>query len=153
MQEIVGLRQEYRRLAVSVDCIGWRRFMEEMLSRELVELQKYALVEAESQLTVDKWAKEPVIRLIEITHRQWLYQNVMVHDRTAGDLLALEDQLELGEEGLEEDDRFLLEINLDELDTSSGEDQAYCYWFLAQEAARDARTLRLSQVSGANGSH
>jgi hypothetical protein len=102
--------------------------MEEMLSRELVELQKYALVEAESRLTVVKWAKEPVIRLIEITHGQSLYQNVMVHDRTAGDLLALEDQLELGEEGLEEDDRFLLEINLDELDTSSGEDQAYCYW-------------------------
>jgi hypothetical protein len=105
MQEIVGFRQEYRRLAVSVDCIGWRR----MLSRELVELQKYALVEAESRLTVDKWAKELVIRLLEITHGQWLYRNVIVHDRTAGDLAtkrkeeircALEDQLELGEGGL-----------------------------------------------------
>jgi hypothetical protein len=59
--------------------------------------------------------------------------------------------LELGEEGLEEDDRFLLEINLDELDTSSGEDQAY--WLLALEAARDARALRLSQASSPNGSH
>ena len=86
--------------------------MEGMLSRELVELQKYALVEAESRLTVDKWAKELVIRLLEITHGQWLYRNVMVHDRTAGDLAtkykeeircALEDQLELGEEGLEEE--------------------------------------------------
>ena len=85
--------------------------MEGMLSRELVELQKYALVEAESRLTVDKWAKELVIRLLEITHGQWLYRNVIVHDRTAGDLAtkrkeeircALEDQLELGEEGLEE---------------------------------------------------
>ena len=132
--------------------------MEGMLSREVVELQKYALVEVESRLTVDKWAKELVIRLLEITHGQWLYRNVMVHDRTAGDLAskhkeeirrALEDQLELGEEGLEEDDRFLLEINLDELDTSSGEDQAY--WLLALEAARDARAIRLSQASGANG--
>ena len=58
---------------------------------------------------------------------------------------ALEDQLELGEEGLEEDDKFLLDINLDELDTSSGEDQAY--WLLALEAARDARNFRLSQRS------
>jgi hypothetical protein len=134
--------------------------MEGMLSRELVELQKYALAEAESWLTVDNWAKELVIRLLEVTHGQWLYRNVMVHDRTAGDLAtkrkeeirrALEDQLELGEEGLEEDDRFLLEINLDELDTLSGEDQAY--WLLALEAARDARALRLSQASSPNGSH
>ena len=160
MQEIVGFRQEYRRLAVSVDSIGWRRFMEGMLSKEVVELQKYALVESESRLTVDKWAKELVIQLLEITHGQWLYRNVMVHDSTAGDLAtkrkeeirrALEDQLELGKEGLEEDDKFLLEINLDELYTSSGKDQAY--WLLALEAARDAISSRLSQASDANGNH
>lgn len=134
--------------------------MEGMLSKELVELQKYALVEAESRLTVDKWAKELVIRLLEITHGQWIYRNVLVHDRTSGALAskrkeeirwALEDQLELGEEGLDEDDRFLLEINLEDLDTSSGEDQAY--WLLALEAARDARALRLSQPSIANESN
>ena len=60
--------------------------MDGMVSKEVVELQKYALVEAELRLTVDKWAKELVIRLIEITHGQWLYRNVMVHDKTAGDL-------------------------------------------------------------------
>jgi hypothetical protein len=133
--------------------------MEGMLSRELVELQKYALVETESRLTIDKWAKELVIRLLEITHRQWLYGNIMVHDRTAGDLVtkrkeeirkALEDQLELGEDGLDDDDRFLLKINLDNLGTSSGEDQTYC--LLALEAARDAKALRLSQVSSDDGS-
>ena len=120
--------------------------MEGMMSRKLVELRKYALVDAESHLTIDTWAKELVIWLLEITHWQWFYWNVMVHGRTAGDLdtkrkgeirMALEDQLELGEEGLEEDDRSLLEINLDDLDTSSGEDQTY--WLLAHEAARDAR--------------
>ena len=48
MQEIVGFQQQYWRLAVSVmDCIGWWMFMEGMISKELVELQKYALVEAE----------------------------------------------------------------------------------------------------------
>jgi hypothetical protein len=160
MHDIVGFKQEYRRLAASVDCIGWRRFMEGMLSAELIELQKYALVEATSRLTIDKWAKELVIRLLEITHGQWIYRNVLVHDRTSGDLAskqkeeirrALEDQLELGGEGLDEDDRFLLEINLEELDTSSGEDQAY--WLLALEAAREARALRSSQPSVANGSH
>jgi hypothetical protein len=159
MHGIVGFKQEYRRLAVSVDCIGWRRFMEGMLSVELIELQKYALVEAESRLTIDKWAKELVIRLLEITHGQWIYRNVMVHDRTAGELVskrkeeirkALEEQLEIGEEGLEEEDKFLLEINLDDLGTSSGEDQTY--WLLALEAAREARVLRLSSTNNEEGS-
>ena len=83
----------------------------------------------------------------------------MVHDRTAGELVskckeeirkALEDQLEIGEEGLEEEDQFLLEINLEDLDTSSGEDQTY--WLLALEAAREARALRLCQAIGDEGS-
>ena len=55
--------------------------MEGMLSQELVELQKYTLVEVESRLTVDKWAKKLVIQLLEISHGQRLYRNVNVHDR------------------------------------------------------------------------
>jgi len=95
--------------------------MEGMISKELVELQKYALVESDSKLTAEKWAKELVIRLLEITHGQWLYRNVMVHDRSSGDLVTrrkeeirkeLEEQLALGGEDLEEDDMFLLEIKL-----------------------------------------
>ena len=103
--------------------------MEGMISRELVELQKYALVEAESRLTVDSWAKTLVIKLIEVAHGQWIYRNVVVHDKTAGELVmrrkeeirvALEEQMELGEEGLAEEDRYLLDINLDDLDNSTG---------------------------------
>ena len=126
--------------------------MESMILRELVELQKFALVEAESHLTADKWAKELVIHLLEITHGQWLYRNVVVHNRMAGDLAsrckedirqALEEQMEFGKEGLEEEDKFLLEINLGKLDNSSGEDQVY--WLLALQAARDARQLHMQQ--------
>jgi hypothetical protein len=124
--------------------------MEGMISRELVELQKYALIESESRMSVETWAKELVIKLLEITHGQWLYRNVVVHDKTAGEIVsrrkeeireALEEQLELGEAGLAEGDRFLLEINLDDLDNSSGEDQTY--WLLSLQAARAARQLQL----------
>ena len=158
MQDIVGFRREYRRLVVSVDCIGWRRLMEGMISKELVELQKYATVESDSSLTVDKWAKDLVIRLLEITHGQWLYRNVMVHDKSAGDLATrrkeeirreLEEQLALGGEGLDEDDMFLLEINLDDLDSSTREDQEY--WLLALQAAPEARHLRMQQNSMQSG--
>jgi hypothetical protein len=154
MQEIVGFQLQYRRLAASVDCIGWRRLMEGMISRELVELQKYAVTESISRMSVETWAKELVIKLLEVTHGQWLYRNVVVHNRTAGDLVsrwkeeirdALEEQMELGEEGLAEEDRFLLEINPEELDNSTGEDQNQTYWLLSLQAARDARQLLLQQ--------
>ena len=127
--------------------------MEGMISRELVELQKYALVESESRMTVDTWAKSLVIKLIEISHGQWIYRNVVVHDKTAGDLVmqrkeeirvALEEQMELGEEGLAEEDRYLLDINLDDLDNTTGEDQIY--WLLAIQSAREARQLLLQQA-------
>jgi hypothetical protein len=93
-----------------------------------------------------------VIKLLEITHGQWLYRNVVVHHRTAGDLVtrrkeeireALEEQIELGEEGLAEEDMFVLEINLDELDNSTGEDQIY--WLLSLQAAREVRQLQLAK--------
>jgi hypothetical protein len=81
-----------------------------------------------------------------------VYRNVVVHHRTAGDLVtrrkeeireALDEQIELGEEGLAEEDMFLLEINLDELDNSTGVDQIY--WLLSLQAAREVRQLILQQ--------
>jgi hypothetical protein len=51
--------------------------------------------------------------------------------------------MELGEEGLAEEDRLLLKINLGDLDNSTGEDQTY--WLLSLQAAREARQLRMPQ--------
>jgi len=131
-------------LAAFVDCIGW--------SSGTSGAAENAVIESESRMSVETWARELVIELLEITHQQWLYRNVVVHDRTAGDLVshrkeeireALEEQMELGEEGLAEEDRFLLEINLDKLDNSTGEDQTY--WLLSLQAAREARQLHMQQ--------
>ena len=89
-------------------------------------------------LSLDKWAKGLAIKLLEATHGQWLYRNMLVHD-TVSVLKAaeskeelqreIEDQIELGGLGLDEQDRYLLEINLEDLETSTGEDQYY--WLIA----------------------
>ncbi len=72
----------------------------------------------------------------------------MVHDRSTGILVTahkedmmkeIEHQLELGEEGLADEDKFLLECNFDELATTNGEQQEY--WILAIQAAREACRL------------
>ena len=68
------------------------------------------------------------MKLLEATHGQWLYRNVQVHDSATGTLATkrkeeiqrwIEDQIELGEEGLYEKDHYLLEVNPEDLETMS----------------------------------
>ncbi len=51
-----------------------------------------------------------------------------------------EDQMDFGGDGLDKRDHYLLDINLGDLETSSGEDQHY--WLLQIQAARRKRELR-----------
>jgi hypothetical protein len=69
--------------------------------------------------------------LLEITHGQWIYRNLMIHDPDTGVLairrkaealqLEIEKQIALGGEGLAEEDKWMLEINLGDLEESNGE--------------------------------
>jgi hypothetical protein len=104
------------------------------------------------RVTIQKWRAGVVTKLLEVTHGQWLYRNVHVHDAIMGDIATrrkedirqeLLDRIEIGGAGLAEEDMYLLEINLDELETSSGEEQTY--WLLALRAARVAYQIRESR--------
>ena len=138
----------YARMAASQDIIGWRRFMEGMISYEVVKVQQQYFNFHNARRSAEEWAKGLVVKLMEVTHGQWLVRNVQVHDAIGGNRAirrkedikrAIQDQLDLGEEGLAEEDRYLLEINTDTLDTSTGETQEY--WLLALYAAREAHRL------------
>ena len=106
--------------------------MEGMISKEVLEIQaEFTAVGAGSMTTVN-WAKGLAIKLLEITHSQWLYRNVVVHDAVGGlkaaqrkqELQAeIKRQIEQGGEGLDEQDIYLLEINLEDLEHSLGEEQ------------------------------
>ena len=83
---------------------------------------------------------------------------MLVHDTLSGLKVAerkeelqreIEDQIELGGSGLEEQDRYLLEINLEDLETSTGEDQYY--WLIAIRAARADWILRRRQPGSVKG--
>ena len=52
----------------------------------------------------------------------------------------IENQLELGEEGLDKKDQYLLKVNLEDLESTSGEEERY--WLLHIQVARQERTLR-----------
>ena len=85
-----------------------------------------------------QWAAELSIKLLECTHGQWLYRNVMVHDRDSGTaqtlrkeqiLTDIEAQL-ANSDPLSEEDQYLLEINVGDMRLDSGEKQEY--WLLAK---------------------
>ena len=72
-----------------------------------------------------------------------------MHDDIAGALATkkeeeiqreIELQQELGDEGLLPEDKFLAEVNLEDMESTSGERQEY--WLLAIKAMRKAKLLR-----------
>ena len=96
-----------------------------------------------------------VTKLLEATHRQWLYRCIQIHDRNKGTQARLRKeelqkeikaQQELRYDGLLEEVQFLAEVNLEDLEISSGEQQEY--WLVAIRAAREAQLL-----SGATTQH
>ena len=142
----------YRAMAESQDKIGWRRFMEGMVSKDIINLQsEFATIQG-MRLSLGRWSSGLITKLLEVTHGQWIYRNLLVHDKLSGVLATekkeelqkeIQRQQELGEDGLDEQDKFLLEIKLDDLEETSGEYQEY--WLLAIRAARKVRRIRLRQ--------
>ena len=95
------------------------------------------------------------MRLLEITHRQRLYQCVQVHDKLRGTLITMrkedlqrqiEEEIDKGWEDLLEDDKYLAEVNLEDLENTNGERQEY--WLVAIRAAREASRLRGGRHAG-----
>ena len=59
--------------------------------------------------------------------------------------MEIERQRELGDAGLLEEDKYLAEVNLEAMSTSSGE--WHHYWLLAIQTARNHYTLRAQRES------
>jgi hypothetical protein len=103
---------------------------------------------------LDKWATGLVVRLLEVTHGQWLYRNVVVHDATSGQVATarkeeivaqIESERAVGGPGLVEEDRYLLDINMDDLSDMSVEGQEY--WLLAIQAARVVGQIAAERIT------
>jgi hypothetical protein len=136
-------------MAKEQDTIGWRRFMEGMISKRLVCLQADSYALTGEGLHALSWARQLVVRLLEVTHGQWIYRNVLVHDEQQGTLRTqekeelqrqIELELELGFEGFLPIDRCLANMTLEDLELSDGMRQEY--WLIAVKTARAALLIR-----------
>ena len=104
-----GTDRQYIKLEASYDLIGWRRFMEGMIFKEILVIQQEYLDlqgPCGTTKTPESWAKGIIVCLIEITYGQWMYQNVHVNDtvtvtglhathRKEGLQRKIEDQIQL----------------------------------------------------------
>jgi hypothetical protein len=148
---------QYSAFVQSQDAIGWSRMMEGMVSKELLALDPIKVLGPSCKISQTEWVHTLIRKLLEATHGVWIYRNITMHDKMAG-LVAtkgkeqlmqeIERQIELGGEGLAEQDKWMLEIDLQSLETSSGVHESY--WLLAIQTAR-AR-FNLAQQTDQNNS-
>jgi hypothetical protein len=145
----LNLPDIFREYAASQDVIGWDNFIMGMISHKLLDIQSTYFHTAGKSYRATRWIAGLITHLLQVTHTQWIYRCVLVHDRNTGvlilahkaDLLKeIKHQLALGPEGLHEEDRFLLECNFNDITSTTGEHQGY--WLLGIQAAREAARIR-----------
>ncbi len=133
-----GLGEAFQMMARDQDEIGWRRFMEGMICAKMRHIQREYHRSEGTATSPEQWAKGVVLKLLEATHRQWIYRNVQIHDDVVGTRATLrkeeiqrgiEEQMEMGTTGLLEEDQWMMEVNLGDVENLSGEKEEY--WLLA----------------------
>ncbi len=151
--DYLNLPHIFRDFAVSQDVIGWDGFTTGMVSTKLLPIQNAFSHSSRSSSNATWWISGLITQLLQVMHTQWIYWCVLVHDCMTGTSISVhkeellkevEHQLNIGADGLNEQDWFLLECNFDELATTAGEHQEY--WLLAIQAAREASRIRTGQA-------
>jgi hypothetical protein len=65
-----GYDEQYVKMAKAQDSIGWRRFMEGMVSKEMRNIQRTHASVSGMRHNTERWGVELVTRLLEVTHGQ-----------------------------------------------------------------------------------
>ncbi len=139
---------QFKALACSQDLIGWRDFTEGYISTHFYKIQSFHLAMSSSFLNGEEWTKQFISKLLEITHSQWIYRNVSLHDRCQGYLHTknaeeimreIESLSSLAPKDVPKVSHFLLEIDFTELSKFHIETQKY--WTLVVNVAHTAQEL------------
>jgi hypothetical protein len=143
-----GLGQHFMQMAREQDAIGWWRCMEGMTSKSMRAIKYNFHYREGTSMKPEHWAQGLILKRMEVTHGQWIYCNIQIHDAVVGTQVTLrkeailkeiEEQMELGEAGLQKENNLMLEVNLGDMENSSGEQEEY--WLLAIKALQVATSL------------
>ena len=140
-----------RAIAISQDTIGWRNFMEGRVSNKLYFTLHLHLSTSPSIINSNNWMKSLISKVLHITHSQWIFCNLSLHDQQRGHLCLnnriealheIETLADTDPKKIPPDSKFLLEFDFDRLCEADLEHQQY--WIYVIKAARKAgwRTAR-----------
>ncbi len=128
------------------DKIGWGNLMMGVISSKLISIQESHLWLSAPHQSPERWAIGLITQLLQVTHAQWIYRCLLVHNRTSGTLITLQKtklleeiakQLSMGAENLMKTDKYLLKYNLSDIATTNGKQKEY--WLLGQSHASQTR--------------
>ncbi len=74
--------------AVSQDIIGWNRFVTGMVSKKLLPIQSAFSHSSISSSNATRWISGLITQLLQVTHTQWIYQCILVHDCMTGRIIS-----------------------------------------------------------------
>ncbi len=120
------MSKKMRVLADSQDKIGWRHFMEGYISTHFYNIQWFHLLmyRYSNYLNNADWTKQFISKILQLTHSQWIYCNISLHDKHHGYLLnkqlesllqTIADRSNLSPEEGPNNSRVLLEFYITEL--------------------------------------
>ncbi len=79
-----GLGDQLQQMAWDQDAIGWRRFIEGMICTCMHRIQSDYHYKVGMHINPEQWARGLILKLLEATHGQWIYQNIQIPDSVAG---------------------------------------------------------------------
>ncbi len=81
LSEIGAMSHQFKAITNSQDLTGWRDFTKGYISTHFYEIQSFHLTMSSSYLNGEDWTKQFISKLFQITHSQWIYQNISLHYR------------------------------------------------------------------------
>jgi hypothetical protein len=63
---------------------GWHNFTEGHISTHFYEIQQFHLAMHSSYLSSADWMRKFISRILHITHSQWIFRNILLHDKSFG---------------------------------------------------------------------
>lgn len=132
-------------IAKDMDLIGWTDLLHGRIPVSLRKFQQNYCASIGSRMNGSDWARAFVLKLLDISHGQWMYRNFSLHNKCRGHLKLTHQAEVLTEiailsesrpEDIPPESRFLLEVETVNLDGQTLARQEY--WVAAMKAALKA---------------
>jgi hypothetical protein len=124
LESLGDMSPSMRCAAISQDKSGWREFMEGKISVKIVAIQCLRCATAPCIMNGKDWTSHFISRILQLSHSQWIFLNITLHDRSRGIiklhkrrhvLLEVDRLMEVDPSELPQESKFLLEMDFSSL--------------------------------------